>query len=257
MTAPLTRWGDGPSGSLRNVRVSLDGQVSDPSGARKPEGEVVRTRSATPRVLLAAAVPVGLLISSALVWQSTSAAFTATTDNSGNEWRTGSVAISDSDGGSALFDSASNGTLTPGSTRSRCIRVDYTGSLAADVRMYVTTPTSGATTLDPYLVMSVEQGQNVPAGTTVAPDCTGFPATSPSTFRFNTAQANSGSADQAKTLAALKTANPDFARGLPVGTSVPTGTSLTFRITYSVLDDNDAQNSRSTATFTWEARNTP
>ncbi len=218
----------------------------------------MHTRSATLRLLLAVAVPVGLLISTALVWQSTAAAFTATTDNSGNTWRAGSVVLSDSDGGSALFDSTADGALQPGSTRSRCIRVDYTGSLAADIRLYVTTPTAGATALDQYLVMSVEQGQDVTAATSVAADCsTGFTATSTPTWLFNTALASSGSADQTKTLAALKTGSPDFARGLPVGSAVPTGTSLTFRITYSVLDDNNAQNTRSTATFTWEAQNAP
>lgn len=216
----------------------------------------MRTRSAALRSL-PAAVPVGLLLAGALVWQSTAAAFTATTDNAGNTWRAGSVVLSDSDGGSALFDSTSDGALQPGSTRSRCIRVDYTGDLAADIRLYVTTPTTGAVTLDPYLVMSVEQGQDVTAATTVAPDCTGFTPTAPPTFRYNTATADLGSADQTKTLAALKTASPDYARGLPVGSAVPGGTSLTFRVTYSVVDDNDAQNTRSTATFTWEARNVP
>ncbi|WP_164704511.1 hypothetical protein [Blastococcus litoris] len=217
----------------------------------------MRTRSAALRSLLPA-VPVGLLLAGALVWQSTAAAFTATTDNAGNTWQAGSVAISDSDGASALFDSTSDGALQPGSTGSRCIRVDYTGDLTADIRLYVTTPTAGAVTLDPYLVMSVEQGQDVPAGTTVAPDCTaGFTPTSTPTFLVNTASADLGSADQTKTLAALKTASPDYARGLPVGSAVSGGTSLTFRITYSVVDDNDAQSTRSTATFTWEARNVP
>ncbi|WP_158544473.1 hypothetical protein [Blastococcus sp. TBT05-19] len=217
---------------------------------------MVRTRSPALRPLLAV-VPVGLLLAGALVWQSTAAAFTATTDNAGNTWRAGSVALTDSAGGSALFDPATDGALQPGSTGSRCIRVDYTGDLPADIRLYVTTPTAGAVTLDPFLVMSVEQGQDVTAATTVDADCTGFTSTATPTFRFNTASADLGSADQTKTLAALKAASPDYARGLPVGSSVPGGTSLTFRITYSVVDDNNAQNARSSTTFTWEAQNTP
>lgn len=218
----------------------------------------MRTSSTALRSLLAAALPIGLLISAALVWQSTAAAFTATTDNAGNTWQAGSVSLSDSDGGSALFDPTADGALQPGSTRSRCIRVDYTGTLAADIRLYATTPTAGALTLDPYLVMSVEQGRNVAAGTTVAPDCSaGFTATSTPTFLFNTATAGSGSADPTRTLAALKAGHPDHAGGLSAGSAVPGGTSLTFRFTYSVLDDNNAQNTRSTATFTWEARSVP
>lgn len=215
----------------------------------------MRTRPAALRSLLAA-VPVGLLLAGALVWQSTSAAFTATTDNTGNTWQAGTVVLTDSDGGTALFDSTADGALRPGSTRSRCIRVDYTGDLTADIRLYVTTPMSGAATLDPYLVMSVERGLNVTAATTVAPDCSaGFTTTTTPTFLYNTALASAGSADQTKTLSALKTAAPDYAGGLQVGSPVAAGTSLTFRITYSVRDDNNAQNKRSTASFTWEARN--
>jgi len=215
----------------------------------------VRTTSAALRPL-AAAVPVGLLLAGVFVWQSTSAAFTATTDNPGNSWRAGTVVLTDSAGGTALFDSTADGALHPGSTRSRCIRVDYTGDLTADIRLSVTTPVSGAVTLDPYLVLSVERGQDVTAATAVAPDCsTGFRSASSPTFLFNTASAGSGSADHAKTLAALKTAAPDYASGLPVGGPVAGGTSMTFRIAYSVLDDNAAQDTRSTASFTWEARN--
>jgi hypothetical protein len=34
-------------------------------------------------------------------------------------------------------------------------------------------------------------------------------------------------------------------------------TYMTLRISYSLKDDNLAQNKQSSATFTWEARNTP
>jgi hypothetical protein len=216
----------------------------------------VRTRSSALRSLLAAAVPVGLLISAAVVWQSTAAAFTATTDNAGNTWQAGSVVLGDSDGGSALFDSTADGALQPGSTRSRCIRVDYTGSLPADVRLYVTTPAAGATTLDPYLVLSVEEGQTVPAGTPVAADCsTGFTATPTPTFLYNSTSSDGPTADQTSTMSALKSGHADYATGLGAGNAVPQNTSLTFRISYTVKDDNLAQNTQSKATFTWEARN--
>ena len=221
----------------------------------------MRTRSVALRSLFAA-VPVGLLLAGTVVWQSTSAAFTANTDNTGNTWQAGSVTLADSDGSSALFDSAANGALRPGSNRSTCIRVDYTGDLTADIRLYVTTPPSGAVALDNYLMMSVERGRDVAAGTTVNPDCsTGFASNTTPTFLYNTASATTGTADQTKTLAALKTAAPDYAHGHPVATapatSIAPNTSLTFRIGYWVLDDNAAQSKRSTASFTWEARNVP
>ncbi|WP_369131734.1 hypothetical protein [Modestobacter sp. I12A-02662] len=205
--------------------------------------------SIAPRTVLVAAVPVGLVLGAAVVWQSTSAAFTATTDNPGNSWQAGTVALGDSASGSALFTSTADGALTPGSTRSRCIQVDYTGNLDADIRLYVTTPESVVKPLDPYLAMTVEQGTNVPDGTTVAADCTGFTPTAPATFLFNGA-----STDATQTMAQLKT-HADYASGLPVGTAVPRDTHLTFRITYLVGGDNAAQDAQSKATFVWEARN--
>jgi hypothetical protein len=219
----------------------------------------VRAQQGTARrTVLAAAVPIGLVLSAAVVWQSTSAAFTATTDNPDNSWQAGSVVLGDSDGGAALFDTTNDSALKPGSTGSRCIRVDYTGNLPADIRLYVTTPAAGATTLDPYLVMSVEQGQNVATGTTVAADCTsGFTPTATPTFLYNTKPASDATADQTRTMSALKSTRADYLNGFPVGTAVPTDTHLTFRITYSVKDDNLAQNTQSKATFTWEAHNTP
>jgi hypothetical protein len=207
--------------------------------------------------LLAAAVPVGLVLSAAVVWQSTAAAFTASTDNAGNTWQAGSVVLADSAQGTALFDSSRDDALQPGSTRARCIRVDYTGSLPANIKLYVTTPSLGATTLDGYLVMSVERGQDVAAGTTVAPDCSsGFTPTTTPTFVYNTKSASDPTSDPTKTMSALKTAAHDWTSGLLAGSSIAQNTSLTFRVTYSVADDNGAQDTQSMATFTWEAQNT-
>ncbi len=212
------------------------------------------------RTVLSVAVPAGLVMSLAVTWGSTHAAFTASTDNVGNSWQTGSVVLADSDSEAALFSTALDSALKPGSTGSRCIRLDYTGSLPADIHMYVGTPpadagtpNAGATTLDPYLVMSVEKGIDVDADTTVEADCsTGFTRTSTPTFLYNTQQAD----DLSRTMAHLKTTHRDFDSGLVVSEDTAKGTSLTLRITYVVMNDNRAQNTASSATFTWEARNT-
>ena len=210
-----------------------------------------------PRGLLAVAVPVGLVLSLALTWSSTHAAFSARTGNAGNTWQAGSVVLGDNDSGAALFTSAGDGALVPGSTRSRCIRIDYTGTLTANIRMYVGTPAAGPITLDPYLVMSVERGADVTSTTTVAPDCsTGFTPTTSPTFLYNTRQADDPMADPSQTLALLKTAHPDHQSGVVVSPAAAPNTFLTLRITYAVKDDNAAQNTQSSATFTWEARNT-
>ena len=113
------------------------------------------------RTVLPVAVPVGLVLSLAVTWGSTHAAFSASTGNAGNSWQTGSVVLTHGDSEAALFSTSTDGALKPGSARSRCIRIDYTGDLPADIRMHAATPPSGATSLDPYLVMSVERGADV------------------------------------------------------------------------------------------------
>ena len=209
------------------------------------------------RTMLAVAVPVGLVLSAALTWSSTYAAFSATAGNTGNTWQTGTVALADNDSGAALFTTPTDGALKPGSTRSRCVRIDYTGDLQADVRMYVTTATPAATSLDPYLVMSVERGADVAVGATVTPDClTGFTPNATRTFLFNTHQADDALADQAATMARLKSDKGTYDTGLVIDGTTDQGTSLTLKITYLVRDVNAAQNTTSEATFTWEARNT-
>jgi hypothetical protein len=202
-------------------------------------------------------VPVGLVVSLAVTWGSTHAAFSASTGNTGNSWQAGSVVLDHSRSGSALFTTADDSALRPGSTGSRCVRLDYTGSLPADIHMYVGTPSTGTDTLDPYLVMSIERGVDVNWDTEVAADCTtGFtPATSPG-FLYNTRQAGDSDADASKTLAHLKTTHPDYADGVVVSTATPANRYLTLRITYAVQDDDRAQGKQSSATFTWEARNT-
>jgi len=204
--------------------------------------------------MIAAALPVGLVVSGALVWQSSYAAFSASTNNPGNAWDAGSVVLDDNDLSGAMFNSTDDGTLKPGSTRSRCIRVDYLGDLPADIKLYVTTP--GGWDLDPFLVMSVEKGIDVTSSTTVTADCSmGFTSTATPTFVYNTAQANDASADATRTMSHLKTTYPTYDSGLLVSSATSQGTSLTFKVTYLVKDDNGAQDDQSSATFTWEARN--
>ena len=211
------------------------------------------------RTVLAVAVPIGLVTSLALTWGSTQAAFYASTDNVGNSWQTGSVVLDHSARGSALFASASDVALKPGlPPRSRCIRLDYTGSLPADIRMYVGTPSGGATALDPYLVMSVERGTDVNSTTTVAADCsTGFTPTATPTYLDSATHTDAPTAETSRTLAHLRTQHADYTNGMVVNPATAPNTYMTLKITYSLKDDNGAQDKQSSATFTWEARNTP
>jgi hypothetical protein len=205
------------------------------------------------RSVLAAVVPVGLVLSAALTWSSTYAAFTSQAGSTGNSWQTGSVELESAGNGSALFTDTLDSNLRPLSSGSRCIRLEYTGSLTAEIKMYVTTPTSGATSLDSHLVMSVERGAD--ENTTVPANCTGFTPRTTSPFVYNTVRAEYAVASSTSTMSDLKT-HADYANGLLVSGSTAPNTSITLRISYLVKDAPEAQNSTSQAVFTWEAQNT-
>lgn len=174
------------------------------------------------------AVPTALVLSSAMVWQASHSAFNATTSNGSNSWSGGTVSLSDDDSGSAMFSATG---LKPNDTASKCILVTYGGSLAASVKMYA----SASGTLGTYLNLTVQQGTG---GTSSS--CAGF--TSESTLYSGT-------------LAGFAAASSNFATG--VGSFAPTGSGQTkaYRLTYTVQDDNAAQGTSASATFTWEAQN--
>ena len=91
--------------------------------------ESITTRSTRVRY---AAAPLALIASSALIWNASSSAFRAETSNGTNNWASGTVAISDDDTGSAMFNVSG---LKPGDTGTRCIAVTYEGALAAAVEL--------------------------------------------------------------------------------------------------------------------------
>jgi hypothetical protein len=194
------------------------------------------------RRITAAVVPLGIVASGVLVWQSSYAAFTATTTNAGNTFSSGSVVLTDDHQPSTVLFNAS--ALKPNSTASSCIKVTYNGTLAAAVKLYVKAGdlTTTGTPLAPYLTMAVDEGSGSAA------NCSDF------TVPVN-AYNPTGAGDLTKTLTDLSGKNT-FATG--VGSFAPTGAAQTktYRITYWVQDNNLAQNAQSTAKFTWEADNT-
>jgi hypothetical protein len=113
--------------------------------------------------LLASALVVGVLGS--VVALGVFGLFSATTQNSGNEISSGTIAISDNDAGSAMFNITN---AKPGDAWTRCIRVLYSGSLPADVKLY---ELGGGGPLSPYLKLKLEQGAQAEA---TFPSCTGF-----------------------------------------------------------------------------------
>jgi hypothetical protein len=94
------------------------------------------------KIALAAATPLAILAASAMVWQSSYAAFSGTTRNAGNDWSTGSVALTDDDAGSARFQVAN---MIPNQTETKCLTVTANTTAAGTVKGYAVNPVfSGA-----------------------------------------------------------------------------------------------------------------
>ncbi len=90
------------------------------------------------RTLLAAAVPVGMVVSGALVWQSSYAAFSSSTANPNNQFTAGSVTLTDTDSDGALFTVTADQLPPSTSFTYKCIQLVYSGTLDANaVKMYV------------------------------------------------------------------------------------------------------------------------
>ena len=151
----------------------------------------------------------------------TYSAFSATTVNAGDSFAAGTVVISDDDANAAMY------TITgakPNDVVTRCIRVTYTGSLPALVRLYTTTPINA---FGQYVTLSIDKG-TMPAATTF-PNCTGFtPDAVPNIFTGTLSSFGTGRTNFATGVAA----NPGCRR--PVGS---TTTRVVYRFTLTMQDN--------------------
>jgi hypothetical protein len=177
------------------------------------------------------AVAVALLMLTVLTVSRSQAAFSANTDNVANGFNTGTVDLTDDDGGAtALFNAVA---LSPGTPVENCIVVTYTGSLTpADIKLYGTS----AGDLAPYLDTTVEVGSGGAFG-----DCTTFVP-------------DAGLPLYDGTLSAFSTAHTDWSNGLATFTAPATSTAKTLKFTVEVQNTPLAQNKTATADFTWEAQ---
>lgn len=196
--------------------------------ASDTHGRSHRARRPGTGAALALAAGIGVVASGALVYQASYAAFTATAENTGNSWETGSVDLTDDDGGSALFSTATDGLLQGGETGTRCLTVTSSGSLESTVTMSASA--SGALAAD--IDLTVERGDATPTG---PGDCTGF----------------TGSTVYSGALGGLEAA-------LVATPETWTSTAdpvRTYRITWSLPDGDDVitEGATASATFTWHA----
>lgn len=186
----------------------------------------IRTRFGGARLAAAAAVPIALLTSTVLVVQASRATSTAALESADNAWRSGQVTLATDASSSALFVVQK---VVPGSSGQRCLRVSYTGNVAAAVRLWA----QASGTLATSLRMTVEEGDGGGAGS-----CAGF---APSGTLFGPAS-----------LQTLAAGHHDAATGL--SDWAPSGAqSRTYRLTWSLAGGNGSQGRTASATLHWQA----
>lgn len=170
----------------------------------------------------------------------TFAAFSATTANTGNQITSGTVAVSDSDGGTGKL-SLMTGDQLPLASQSKCIRISYTGSLASTIKLYRGTLNAASNGKYSLLV------EKATTGTLTAPaadmNCTGVTAWG---SVFATAD--------------LNTLGTTYAAGTDIkGSAFASGNTLDLRFTTTVKDGvvggNTASNDTGLFDYTFEARN--
>jgi predicted ribosomally synthesized peptide with SipW-like signal peptide len=191
------------------------------------------------RKVLTTILVLGLI--GAIAGVGTYSAFSSTTSNAGNTYAAGTVYVADDDAGSAMYTVSNQ---KPGDVVTRCIRVTYTGTLPADVKLYTT---SSINALGGYVDLTVDKG-TMP-GTTTFPNCTGF--SSESTIFSNT-------------LSGFAATATGYGSGLGAFPGVQTqwnnGDSVVYRFTLTLQDNNGANGGAAALTtgahsFTWEANN--
>jgi hypothetical protein len=162
-------------------------------------------------------------------------AFSATTSNTGNQFVTGDVSI----GNNAVSPLYNVTAGKPGvASTDHCIKVTYTGTLPATVKLYRSAFSGGSTpNLSTFVTL------NVTKGTGTQEDCSDF---SGATSVYSTLL--SGFATDWTGGMALTNASSAAAWGQ--------NDSVTYKFSTSVADDNNAKGlSTGTHSFTWEARN--
>lgn len=196
----------------------------------EPTEPLVANTAAGRRGRVAMAVLVGVAVAVLVTLETSRAAFSASTANTGNRFRSGSVEISDDDTGSTMF---AVDRLTPGDQAQRCINVAYAGSYEADIRLRATVQGR----LAPFLSAQVEVGRGAGGGSSFS--CAGFV---PSEALF------------VGTLAALGAAHGSFDTGLGGFRDASAGSTRSYRVSVTLADDNAAQGLDAEAVWSWEAR---
>jgi hypothetical protein len=211
-------------------------------------------RSTRRRILRTVAPVAGLVAAGLMVWQGSSAAFNATTTNSGDAWSAGALVLANNGTGGAIFaTTTSTGlfgetALKPGSTGLKCLTVQASGTAPGTIKYWIGSLT-GSTPLGAQLQLTITAAP-LASSATVAPDCltpatnvVAFPTTGQTTIASNAA------------LTSLPTSYATATNSV----SVALGTqriayqfSWTFVSTGSTTTDNPLQGTSVSTPFTFE-----
>jgi hypothetical protein len=168
-------------------------------------------------------------------------AFSSQTDNPGNVITAGTVTLADNDAGSALYALTA---AKPGDSQTSCVKVTYTGSLNASVKVY--TPSSIGE-LGPNVTLKIEPGTQASPS---FPSCTGFTP-------------DSGGALFEGTLSSFASEHNSYATGIAdnpgtVATKWVTNDAVVYRVTATLsASAPDAAQGKTTGShiIRWEAQN--
>jgi hypothetical protein len=179
------------------------------------------------RVAAWIAVPVAVVLSGTVIATASYAAFSDTTENTGNTWASGKVEISDDRAGAALFTASD---IAPGQTDAKCITVESNSTVDSTVKMY----TKDSTTPNP-LSDQLQMTVTTAATGTACDDVQSTP-------------------DFSGSLSDLMQ-QTDHGSGIGSWDTGTTTSSRVVKIGWRLPDtaDNTAQDSAAQTTFVWEA----
>ena len=189
-----------------------------------------------------AVVTAALLVSGLVVSQASYSAFNATTNNAGNSWASGSLALSNDSAATSLF-TATN--IKPGDMGTKCITISSTANVASTLKLYAANYSKGTKNLGDRINVTVTSG-SFPAAAPANGSCTGFvtgtvavPATT--------------------SLTAFAAASTNYATGAD-SYALAAGGSRTYKIDWTFASlgtpaaDNAYQGDTASIGFTWESQ---
>jgi len=199
----------------------------------------MQTQTKTRKLLLTALT---VTVVGSIVAFGTFSAFSSSTDNPGNQFAAGSVAISDNDLGTALYNVSKK---KPGDSKTSCVKVTYTGTLPSNVKLYLPDPVNSQ--ISEYVDLDIT------SGTGSAANCSDF-----ATDTANSSVYDGELGDFAATYG-------DYANGLadfPLAkTKWDANDTVTYKVRVEMQDTNAANSEASTGyasgvhSYVWEARN--